>query len=174
MLSLYHKLGKAYSRAGQAERAIDALIQCEVLWEAIRKDAKIHEVYYELSEVYLKKQNLDRAASYAHKAVTALRAQHSPRLPVALAMAARIAKERGRDEEAESEYLEAIQVLNGIGDTLGLASVYYELADLAARRNLVGIAASYYRKSADCYEKLGSARAEEIRRRIAPSDVSLI
>jgi len=169
MLALYHKLGKVYSRAGDSERALQAFIHCEVLWEAIRKEAKIQEIYYELSEVYLKRRDLERAALYAGKAIDALRAQGSPRLPVAFAMAARIARERGREEEAETLYLDAVRVLDANGDTLGLASVYYELASLKAQRLQTDLAAGYYRKSADNYEKLGSARADENRQKIAAS-----
>jgi tetratricopeptide (TPR) repeat protein len=172
MLALYHKVGKAYSRSGESERALQAFIHCEVLWEAIKKDAKIHEIYHELSEVYLKRKDLERAASYAQKAIRALRTQQSPRLPVALAMAARIAKERGREEEAETEYLEAIRVLDGNGDTLGLASVYYELGNLKAQRQQNAMAVAYYTKSADNYDKLGSSRAGEIRQKIGGASVA--
>ena len=166
MLALYHKIGKTHSRAGDSERALQAFIQCEGLWEAIRKEAKIHEVYHELAEVYLKRRDLERAAVYARKAIESLRALQSPRLPVALAMAARIARERGRDEEAETEYLEAVRVLDGNGDTLGLASVFYELAELKARRSQTDMATAYYVKSAENYDRLGSVRASEIRQKI--------
>src|ERR1044071_8604691 len=174
LLSLYHKVGKTYSQSGQSERALEALIQCEVLWGAIKKDTKIHEVYYELSEVYVRKKDFEKAATYAHKAIDALRTQQSPRLPVALAMSARIAKERGREEEAESEYLEAIRVLAPHGDTLGLASVYYELGNLKALRKQDDLAAAYYTKSADNYEKLGSARADEIRQKMSSMRVAAV
>lgn len=166
MLALYHKLGKAYSRSGDAERALQAFIHCEALWEAIRKEIKIHEVYFELSQAYLSKRDLVKAATYIDKAIQLLRGQQSPRLPVALAMAARIAKERGRVEEAESEYTEAVRVLDGNGDTLGLASVYYELGNLKVFTKQLDLASAYYTKSAAAYDKLGSGRAEEIRAKV--------
>ena len=143
MLALYHKLGKAYSRSGDAERALQAFIHCEALWEAIRKEIKIHEVYFELSQAYLSKRDLMKAATYIDKAIQLLRGQQSPRLPVALAMAARIARERGRVEEAESEYTEAVRVLDGNGDTLGLASVYYELGNLKVFTKQIDLASAY-------------------------------
>jgi tetratricopeptide (TPR) repeat protein len=167
MLSLYQKLGKAYNRAGDIDNALHSFMHCEVLWDAIKKDVKMQEVFYELSQAYLSKRDLERASLYINKSIHLLREQKSPRLPVALAMAARVAKERGRPEEAENAYLEAVQILESISDTLGLASVYYELGELKAAQKMRDLASNYYAKSIANHEKLGSVRAGEIRQKLA-------
>jgi tetratricopeptide (TPR) repeat protein len=167
MLALNQKLGRAYNRAGNMDGALGALMQCEALWEAIRKAARMHDVYFELSQVYLKKRELDKAGIYIQKAISQLKEQKSPRLPNALAMAARISKDRGRPEEAESYYLQAIEFLDDIGDTLGLGAVYDELGELKASQRHRELAAQYYRHAHDNYEKLGSRRADDIKRKLA-------
>ena len=81
-----------------------------------------------------------------------------------LALAALIAKERGRPDDAEARYLEAVEILGDIGDTLGLASVYYELGDLKIAQGQADAAKRYYETSSAAYMKLGSGRAAEIRK----------
>jgi hypothetical protein len=52
--------------------------------------------------------------------------------------------------------MEAIRILDHIGDILGLASVYYDLGDLKAIQGQKELAAVFYRKSGENYERLGS------------------
>lgn len=166
MLAIFHKIGRAYHKLGDTEQALEALTHCELLWEMLKKQVKIFDIYYELADLYRLKGNLERAAHYVGLAIDTLRAQQSPRLPIVLALAALIAKERGRPDEAEERYLEAVQVMEAIGDTLGLASVYYELGDLkSAQEQLMG-ARRYYERSRVEFEKLGSARASEIKEKL--------
>jgi tetratricopeptide (TPR) repeat protein len=166
MLVIYNHIGQAYSRLGDSEKALEALTHCEMIWDALKKDVKIYDVYYGLAQIYLKKQDMERASAYVVLAINMLRADKSPRLPIALSLAARIAKERGRPEEAENSYVEAIKVLDSIGDTFGLASVYYELGDLKCSQQRVDLASNYYTLSASAYGQLGSARADEIRTKL--------
>jgi len=167
MLPLYQKLGKAYNRAGEIDNALRSFMHCEVLWDAIKKEAKMEEVFFELSQTYLGKQDLERASHYIGKSVHLLRSQNSPRLPAALAMAARIAKESGRPEQAENNYIDAVRVLESVGDTLGLASVYYELAEIKVSQKATDLASRYYMKSIESYRNLGSTRAAEITEKLA-------
>lgn len=164
MLAIFHKIGRAYQKLGDTEKALEALTHCELLWEMLKKQAKIFDIYYELAALYRVKGNLERAARYAGLAIDSLRAQQSPRLPVVLALAAVIAKERGRPDDAEARYLEAVEILEDVGDTLGLASVYYELGDLKSAQGQTGVAKKYYETSSAAYVKLGSGRAGEIRK----------
>jgi tetratricopeptide (TPR) repeat protein len=166
MLAVYHKIGRAYAKSGDSEHALEALIHCEMLWEELKKDAKMYDIYFELAQIYLSKRNWERASAYISLTIQMLRAMRSPRLPIALSLAARIARERGRPEEAENEYVEAVHLLDDIGDTLGLASVYYELGDLKSTQQCRDVAKDYYGKSAAAYEQLGSARAGEIRSKL--------
>ena len=167
LLALYQKVGKAYLRTGDTLGALEAFNHCEALWETIKNAAKMHEVYYALAEVYLGRQDYEKAAAYIDKTIAILKSQQSPRLPVALALAARIARERCRPEEAEARYVEATSVLESIGDTLGLASVYYELGELKTASGALRTAISYYSKSAVSFTDLGSARASEILDKVA-------
>lgn len=167
MLALYRKIGRVYGKMGEAEKALEALTHCEALWEALKNDVKMYDIYFEKAQIYLLKKNWERASHYIRLTVDMLRSAQSPRLPIALSLAARIAKEQGRPEEAESDYVEAVRLLDDIGDTLGLASVYYELGDLKYSQRCRDLAIEYYGKSADAYEKLGSGRAEEIKTKLA-------
>jgi tetratricopeptide (TPR) repeat protein len=167
MLDLYHKMGCAYRKIGDAERALEALTHCEMIWDSMKKQVKIQEVYFELAQVYLLKRQLDKAANYIAQSIAVLRSQDSPRLPIALSMAARIAKERGRPEEAENDYVEAVRILENIGDIVGLATIYSELADLKQAHGSSEIAKQYYERSAEAFERLGSARAVELRAKLA-------
>ena len=51
--------------------------------------------------------------------------------------------------------------LESIGDTLGLASVYYELGNLKVSENMKDLGIDYYKKSRANFGKRGSARAFE-------------
>jgi tetratricopeptide (TPR) repeat protein len=166
MLSLYRKIGRAYGKLGESEQALEALTHCEALWEALKKDVKMYDIYFEKAQIYSVKRNWERASQYIHLTIEMLRTVQSPRLPIALSLAARIAKEQGRPEEAETNYVEALHLLDDIGDTLGLASVYYELGDLKYAQHHQELAIEYYGKSAEAYETLGSGRADEIRAKV--------
>jgi tetratricopeptide (TPR) repeat protein len=164
---LYHKIGKLHLKAGRVDDALRAYIECETHWSALRRQVRIDEVYYGLAEVYLKKGEQAQAKIYIERAIRELRTKGSPRLPVALYFAARIERDQGRIEEAERLYVEASNVLEGIGDTLGLASVYFDLGSLEEQRSSADMAAKYYKKSLDNYSALGSYREQELKEKIA-------
>jgi tetratricopeptide (TPR) repeat protein len=165
-MGLYKKLARCYTEKGEVDKAMQYLIKCEAAWDSLKKGIKIYEVYDELALLYLKKGELNIAKEYSQRAVKEQRASNSVRIPVSLAIAARIAKEHDDFEQAERLYLESVEYLESLNDIYGLASVLYDLAELKRQQKSLEKAAIYYKKSVIQFEKLGSPRASEIEERL--------
>jgi tetratricopeptide (TPR) repeat protein len=165
-MGLCKKLAKCYSEKGEIDKAMQYLIKCEAAWDSLKKGIKIYEVYDELALLYLRKGELSIAKEYSQKALKEQRALNSVRIPVSLAIAARIAKERDDFEQAERLYLESVEYLESLNDVYGLASVLYDLGELKRHQKSFEKAATYYKKSITQFEKLGSPRASEIEEKL--------
>ncbi len=166
VLTLSKKLGRCYRETGDNDRAMQYFVKCETIWDQLRKDVKMYEIYDELALIHLKRCDLKLAAEYSRKAIESQRVINSARLPVSLAIGARIAKERDNFEEAEKLYCEATERADKTGDIYGLASLYYDLGELKKAQKAIDKAIVYYKKSGVYFEKLGSARTAEIEEKL--------
>ena len=135
---------------GQADRALNALLDALALERKIGADSMIAGSLVDLSDSYLKRDDYDRAASFARQAITAANRIHNGSYEAtARVNLGQAHLGRGRIAEGKREFESGLAYYEQSGDKPELQAVLAEYGEALERAgDLPGAVAAYHRERA--------------------------
>ena len=135
---------------GQADRALNALLEALALQRKIGAETMIAGSLVDLSDSYLKRQDFNRAASYASQAITAANKLHHDRHEaIARINLGQAHLGRGRLAEGKREFDIGLAYFEQSGDKPEIRTVWHEYGEALERAgDMAGAVAAYHRERA--------------------------
>ena len=135
---------------GQADRALNALLEALALQRKIGAESMIAGSLVDLSDSYLKRRDYNRAASYASQAITAANKLHNDRYEaIGRINLGQAHLGRGRLAEGKREFETGLAHFEQSGDKPEIRTVWQEYGEALERAgDMAGAVTAYHRERA--------------------------